>query len=122
MKFLFSEVALYLYKSTIWPCMEYCCHVLAGSHSWYLEFLDQLQKLICRTAGPSIAASLESLAHHRNVARLRYYATFKVRKVELMFCRVNIFLQKTNTCNRLQAEQIFSLKMYIIYIFFQFCV
>ena len=27
-KFLFPEVALYLYKSTILPCMEYCCHVL----------------------------------------------------------------------------------------------
>ena len=27
MKFLSPEVALYLYKSTIWPCMEYCCHV-----------------------------------------------------------------------------------------------
>ena len=27
MKFLFPEVALYLYKSTIRPCMEYCCHV-----------------------------------------------------------------------------------------------
>ena len=27
MKFLSAEVALYLYKSTIHPCMEYCCHV-----------------------------------------------------------------------------------------------
>ena len=26
MKFLSSEVALYLYKSTIQSCMEYCCH------------------------------------------------------------------------------------------------
>ena len=26
MKFLSPEVALYLYKSTICPCMEYCCH------------------------------------------------------------------------------------------------
>ena len=26
-KFLSSEVALYLYKSTIQPSMEYCCHV-----------------------------------------------------------------------------------------------
>ena len=26
MKFLSPEVALYLYKSTIRPCMEYCCH------------------------------------------------------------------------------------------------
>ena len=30
MKFLSLEVALYLYKSTIRPCMEYCCHVWAG--------------------------------------------------------------------------------------------
>ena len=29
MKFLSPEVALYLYKSTIRPCMEYCCHVWA---------------------------------------------------------------------------------------------
>ena len=27
MKFLSLEVALYLYKSTICRCMEYCCHV-----------------------------------------------------------------------------------------------
>ena len=27
MKFISPEVDLYLYKSTIWPCMEYCCHV-----------------------------------------------------------------------------------------------
>ena len=33
MKFLFPEVALYLYKSTIHPCMEYCCHVWAGAPS-----------------------------------------------------------------------------------------
>ena len=29
MKFLSPEVALYLFKSTICPCMEYCCHVWA---------------------------------------------------------------------------------------------
>ena len=28
---LSHEVALYLYKSTIWPCMEYCFHVWAGA-------------------------------------------------------------------------------------------
>ena len=63
MKFLFPEVAVYLYKSTIRPCMEYRCHVLAGGPSCYLELLDKLQKQICRTASPSLAASLESLAH-----------------------------------------------------------
>ena len=41
MKFLSPEVALYLYKSTIRPCVEYCCHVWAGAPSCYLELLDK---------------------------------------------------------------------------------
>ena len=77
MKFLSPEVALYLYKTTIHPCMEYCCHVRAGAPSCHLELLDKLQKRICRIVGPSLAASLEPLAHRRNVANLslfyRYY-------------------------------------------------
>ena len=76
-KFLSPEVALYLNKSTIQPCIEYCCHVWAGAPSCYLKLLDKLQKWICRTVGPSRAASLEPLAHRRNVANLslfyRYY-------------------------------------------------
>ena len=63
MKFPSPEVALYLYKSTIRPCIEYCCHVWAGAPSCYLELLDNLQKRLCRTVGPSFAASLEPLAH-----------------------------------------------------------
>ena len=39
MKFLSPEVALYLYKFTIQPCMEYCCHVWAGAPSCYLEYM-----------------------------------------------------------------------------------
>ena len=31
MKFLSSEVALYLYKPTIQPCIEYRCHIWAGA-------------------------------------------------------------------------------------------
>ena len=44
MIFLSPEVALYLLKSRIWPCMEYCCHFWAGASSCYLELLDKLQK------------------------------------------------------------------------------
>ena len=44
MKFLSVEVALYLYKSTIRPCIEYCCHVWAGAPHCYLDLLDKLQK------------------------------------------------------------------------------
>ena len=43
-KFLSPEVAINLYKSTIWPCLEYCCHVWAGAPSYYLEMLEKLQK------------------------------------------------------------------------------
>ena len=63
MKFLSPEVALYLYKSTIRLCMEYCCHVRAGAPSCYLELLDKLQKWICWTVAPLLASSLEPLAH-----------------------------------------------------------
>ena len=68
MNFVSSEVALYLYKSTLCPCMEYSCS---------LELLDKLQKQICRTVGFSVATSVEILTHHWNVASLslfyRYY-------------------------------------------------
>ena len=73
MKFLSPEVALYLNKSTICPCMEYCCHVLAGAASCYLELLDKLQRRICRIVGPLLVASLKPLAHHRNVASLSFF-------------------------------------------------
>ena len=73
----FSQSIPYLYKFTIWPCIEYCYHVWANVPSCYLELLDKLQKRICKTVGPSLAASLEPLAHWRNVASLsllnRYY-------------------------------------------------
>ena len=73
MKFLSPEVALYLYKSTIEPHMEFCCHIWAGTPICYLELLDRLQKPICRTVGPSLAASLEPLAHRQNVASLTFF-------------------------------------------------
>ena len=43
-KFLSPEVALYLYKSTTHTCMEYCCHIWAGSPRKCLELLHKLQK------------------------------------------------------------------------------
>ena len=55
----------------------HCCHVWAGAPSCYLELLDKLQNWISRIVGVSPAASLEPLAHPRNVASLsilyRYY-------------------------------------------------
>ena len=73
MKFLSPEVALYLYKSAIRPCMEYCCHVWTCAPSCYMELLDKLQKWICWTVGPSLAASLKPLAHCWDVASLNLF-------------------------------------------------
>ena len=53
--------------------MEYCCHVWAGAPSCYLEMLDKLQKRICRTVGHSLTASIEPVAHPRNVASLSLF-------------------------------------------------
>ena len=68
MKVLSPEVALYLYKCKIWPFMEYCCHIWAGAPSCSLELLEKLQKPVCRTVVPSLAASLEPLAYRWIVA------------------------------------------------------
>ena len=89
MKFLSLEVALYLYKSTIRLCMEYCCHIWAGAPSCYLELLDKLQKQICRTVSPSLATSLEPLVHCQNVASLRhsyrhYFGRFSSKLAQLV--------------------------------------
>ena len=40
LKFLSPEIALYLYKFTLRSCMEYRCHVWAGTY--YLDLLDKL--------------------------------------------------------------------------------
>ena len=57
--------------------MEYCCHAWTGSPGCYMELLDKPQKRICRTVGPSLAASFEPLSHSGNVTCLslfyRYY-------------------------------------------------
>ena len=69
----FSWGCAYLYKFIIRSCMEYFCHVWDGAPSWYLELLDKLRKQICKTVGPSLPASVEPLAHWRNVANLSVF-------------------------------------------------
>ena len=73
MKFLYTEVALYFSESIMWPCMECCCHAWTGAPSCCLELLDGLQGEIYRTVGPSLADSLELLAHRQNVASVSLF-------------------------------------------------
>ena len=77
MKFLSREVALYLYKSTIQPCIEYTV-LMSGLvllvDTWNCSIS---YKRICRTIGSLLAASLKPLALYRNIVSLsllyRYY-------------------------------------------------
>ena len=77
-KFLSPEVALHLHKSARNPFIEYCCHIWAGAPICYLELLRKLQKRLYRTVGPSLATSLEPLAHHLNVASLSLFYRFYI--------------------------------------------
>ena len=74
-----SEVALYLYKTTIRPCME-CFLVWSGALTCYLEWSGKLQKRISRSLGPSFATSLESLIYRQNVASLSLFYRYCFRK------------------------------------------
>ena len=42
LKLLSPEVGLCLSNSTIWSCLEYCCHISAGASSCFLELLHKL--------------------------------------------------------------------------------
>ena len=51
-RFLSPESILYLYKSTIRPCMEYCSHIWGGAHmSKGLDLLDRVQKRVVNLVG-----------------------------------------------------------------------
>ena len=58
--------------------MEYCCHVWAGAPGFVIGIVREAQKEICRTVGPSLVASLEPLAHRRNVASLRLFYRYYI--------------------------------------------
>ena len=77
---MFYEVSFFF---SICPCMEYCCHIWASAPSCFLELLDKFQKQMCRAVGPSLAASLEPLAHRRNVACLSLF--YRYQLVPLLF-------------------------------------
>ena len=81
MKLFSPEDALYLYKSTIQSCMEYCCHVWAGAPSCYLESLGGCSsdiassyyfrqcKVPCMLDHGSVGASLKKKKKKRNLKK-----------------------------------------------------
>ena len=82
------------------------------------EGLRKRLRTLIRTLG------LKTLKRTILLETLKYYATFKIRRFESFFYKMNIVLQKTISCIGLQAQQIFSVnilsKFSVICIFFQF--
>ena len=75
--FLTPEACLYLYKSTIRPIMEYCCHLWSGAPKSHLSFLDRVQHRMKKLVGSDLYSTLQPLSQRRDVASLslfyRYY-------------------------------------------------
>ena len=102
-KFVFPEVALYLYNFTMRPCMEYCCHIWAGNPGCYSELLDKLQKRKCRTIDSSLAASLEPWL----IIEMWPAQVFSVGVTSEMFFRRMFF--------RDRSTYFFSLRVYLLF-------
>ena len=88
--------------------MEYCCHDWAGAPSCYLDLIDKLQKQICRIVGPSLAASLEPLAHCQNVA------TFSLFSNVVFLTFLNFGITSTSNGTTIQAGINVRISFYII--------
>ena len=76
-RFLHPETILYLYKSTVRPIMEYCCHLWAGAPRTHLYPLDRVERRVKNLVGQDASEKLEPLSVRRDVASLslfyRYY-------------------------------------------------
>ena len=82
-KFLSPEVAHQVVTAGLVPLVPRCPLLQ------FQELLESLQKRICSSAGPSLAASLEPLAHRRNVTSLSLF--FSVTLVDVLQNRFNWF-------------------------------
>ena len=70
MKFLSSEIFLYLDKCTILTCMEHCCNIFFVVPNCYLDNFFKLEKQVCRTVGATLATTCEPMAPDRHVVTL----------------------------------------------------
>ena len=66
-------VACKRHKSTIRICTECRYYALVGAPYCYLDMFDRLQRLLCRTLGPTFAASLISLTCRCSKSFCKHY-------------------------------------------------
>ena len=61
-RYLHSEVIFYLYKSTVRPLMEYCCHLWAGAPSTHLRPLERVERRVLNLIGQTFSEKLQPLS------------------------------------------------------------
>lgn len=69
-QFFSPESIGYIYKSTIHPCLEYCCYIWSSTLAIYFLLLDKIQSRISNIIGLDLAAQFQSLSHCCKVASL----------------------------------------------------
>ena len=93
------DAILYLYKTTIRPLMEYCCHIWAGASACHLSLSDRVQKRIVNLVGEELGSSLQPLSHRRSVASLclfyRYFRGKCATSVSDLVPPVGVFERET---------------------------
>ena len=81
-------------KNQLYGCVWNCCHLWVDATSCYLEWLEKLQKWVCRTVGPSLNNnSVEPLTHCRNVASLSLFNRYYVGN-----CSSELALKEISVC------------------------
>ena len=67
--FLTPDSYLYLYKSSIQPCVEYCSHIWGGAPRSQ-ALLDRVQIQVVSSVCSGLSADLQALPHSRDVVSL----------------------------------------------------
>ena len=105
--------------------MEYYCHVWTGALSCYLNMLDKLQKLVCKTVNATVAASLEPLCHCQAVASFSssfeyYFGSCSTELVELAEWVPLPYSHGRYTCYSKRFHDFSLLNLVLIYIYCHF--
>ena len=96
-----GQVAVYLYKATIRPLMEYGCHLWAGAPRTHLQLLDCVEKRAKNLMGQQLANKLLPLSVRRDVASL-----------SLSLWLLQILLRQMQLCARWDCSQTQTAKVF----------
>ena len=114
-RYLPPQTILYLYKATIRPLMEYCCHLWAGAPKTHLSLLDRVEKRLKNLTGKKLGAELQPLSVRRDVASLslfyRYYFGRCSSALEGCVPQPKVFSRSTRRANPLTCYHV-SLERY----------